>query len=115
MQSRVDHTAADGPKDIGFKDFAIDLFVELVFEVPDIFGHFVFDADKADGFLLGGAIGSDVALLLLPGKEFCDRLIDQRVEDFRARFMATDKIFVGGFQELAVGVSAAACGQGSDR
>jgi hypothetical protein len=97
MQSCIDHAAADGPKNIRFKDLAIDLFVELVFEVPDILGHFVFDADKADGFLLRSSIGSDIALLLLFSQEFCNRLVNQWMENFRSGFMATDEIFVGGF------------------
>ena len=92
MQCRIDHAATDWPKDVGLEDLAIDLFVELVFEVPDILGHFVFDADKADGFLLGGTVGADDALLLLSGEEFCHRFIDQRAENFRAGLMALSLI-----------------------
>jgi hypothetical protein len=115
VECRVDHAATDRTKHIRLEDFAIDLFVELVFEIPDVFGHFVFDADKADCFLLRVAIRSDVALFLLAREKFGDGFIDQGVEDFRAGLVAPDKVLGAGFDDVTVLVSTATSGQSAYR
>jgi hypothetical protein len=102
LQGGFDHPSAYGAEYIGLEDLAVDLFVELIFEVADFFGHFVFDADEADGFLLRRAIWGDAALLFLASEQLGYRLIDKWMEDFGTRFVAAYKVLRAGFDNVAV-------------
>jgi hypothetical protein len=107
MQRCFNHPSAYGTEYIGLKDLAVDLFVKLIFKVADVFGHFVLDADEADGFLLRRAIWGDAALFFLACEQLPYRLIDEWMEDFGTRFVATDEVLRAGLYKVSVLVTPA--------
>ena len=98
-------------KQLDSRILRVDLVVEFVLEVTDVFGTFVLDPDKADRLFHGLPVGAERAIFrnnVLPSQEFCNRFVDQRVKDLGTCLMAAHHVGGFGFDHMPVLIAATA-------